>query len=223
MGSTVLADLVRDWGDSLLIGVTSSLYHSDLFQAIVYFVAMLVFILLAKDLASGERPYRTGIFFVSWLMIMPISNRPTFYYLVHTFSQATSNLLQKAMHEILTGSNSKKSLPPGFVFNAIIKAQAAEIIDPAIRADICTLIDQCVPEAKNQAGQPFSAMDLFSGRVRAVASSDSALESTDTIELDFDPDLLRNRQIQTPNGNSNCFRLLESTLKRLRTHLKGKI
>ncbi len=222
MGSTVLAYLVRDWGDSLLIGVTDSLLSSDLFKAILYFVAMLVFIQLAKDLAEGARPYRTGIFFVSWLLVMPISNRPAFYYLVHSFSLATSNLLQKAMQEILTANSTKKSLPPGFVFNAIIKAQAAEIIDPSIRADICVLIDQCIPDAKNQAGQPLSAMDLFSGRVRATASSDSVLESTDTLELDFHPDLLKNRHIQTAQGIRNCYDLLGSTLKRLRSHLKGQ-
>lgn len=214
MGGLILADLVRDWGNFLLENITITLYQSELFRTILYLATIVAFVRLASDLSNGIKPVKAGIFFAGWLFVMPVNNRPVFYYVINTFSVATSHLFQTAMHKALTVGDTKKVMPPGFVFNSIIKAQTATISDASIRADVLVLIDYCLPDVKNKSGEPLTAMDLFGGK---VSYSEEEINFT---EFNFEPSLLSNRKITANDGsNSDCLTLLKSTRKRLRSHL----
>ena len=223
MNETVLSDLVKEWGDFLLIELTSKLYQSWLVNVFLYFVFILAFIRIGRSLASGEGVLSSFQVFICWFLILPVDKKPVFYHLLNTVSTSASFLIQKSMFEILTIGDTRKVIPPGFVFNSIMRAGLSDISDPSIRADVRYIIDNCIPAAENYQGKPLSALDIFGGVV--VKPSDGI--DGETFVHSFDSNLLKNRKISVssvddPNSPKDCYELLVSTRTRVRQALIKK-
>ncbi len=217
MNETLLTDLVLQWGDALMKNITETLYSSALINLVIYLVFVFVFVMMGRAFANGQDFLHYGRYFIAWMLIFPVEQKPVFYHIVNTGSVAISHLMQRAMYSALTVGNTKKVLPPGFVFNSIIKAANSDVTDPNIRANIRILVENCIPAAKNRQGQPFSALDLFGGKVIADPSG------SDTITLDFDTALLQNRGVYAANGqDTNCYDLLIQTRRQTRSHMRAK-
>jgi hypothetical protein len=215
---TLLSDLVLEWGDALMKSVTQTLYTSAVFNLLIILIFTVVFIKIGMSLGKRDSIMNHGQYFLVWFLVFPVEQKPAFFYIVNTASVTVANLMQKAMYNVLTLGNTRKVLPPGFVFNSIMKAAGSDVRDPNIRANIRILVENCIPGGvTNSAGQPFSALDLFGG---SIVTDSSGVE---TIAMNFDTSLLSNRAVSSSNGTAtNCYDLLLTTRKATRAHLRAQ-
>jgi hypothetical protein len=217
---TALASFVRDFGDSAMSVMISTFYEAPLVKLLIYATGVIMFVLLGYSIHRGTYSKFIGIFWLSWIAIVPINQKPLLYVAINTFSELSTDLLHKFTYNLLTSFGTKNAIPPGFVFNVINRSAFAEITDQDLKENIRFLISNCIPSANNLEGKPFSANDLFSVKVRS--SNKSGIHTSESLEYNFDPNLLKVRTFDLVGQNTNCLDLLNSTLHSVRSHLRSK-
>lgn len=217
---TALASFARDFGDSAMSVMMTTFYESSLVKLTIYISAVCMFVILGLSLHRGTFPKFVLIFWVSWLSILPVKQKPALYVVINTFSELTSELLYKFSFNMLTAFGTKKAIPPGFVYNAIHRAAFSEITDPILKDNVRFLVDNCVPTAQNKEGKMIGVADLFG--VKVFFSNNSGINPTESLEYNFDPNLLKVRTFDYRGDQINCFDFLNTTLYGIRSHLRGK-
>lgn len=217
---TALASFVRDFGDSAMLAMVTTFYEAPLVKLLIYVAAVIMFVLLGVSIHRGSLSKFIGIFWISWIAIIPVNQKPLLYVTINTFSELATDLLHKFSYNLLTGFGTKNSIPPGFVFNVINRSALAEITDQGLKDNVRFLISNCIPNANNLEGKPFSATDLFAVKVRS--SNKSGINSSEALEYNFDPNLLKVRTFDVEEKNTNCLDLLNTTLHGIRSHLRSK-
>lgn len=217
---TALASFVRDFGDSAMSVMVTTFYEAPLVKLLIYVTGVFMFVLVGASIHRGHFSKFIGIFWAAWISIVPVNQRPLLYVAINSFSELTSDLIHKFTYNMLTNFGTKKSIPPGFVFNVINRASLAEITDINLKENVRFLISNCIPNANNLQSKPFSANDLFAVKVKA--SNKSGVYSSESLEYNFDPNLLKVRTFEVDGTATNCLDLLNSTLHGIRSHLKGK-
>ena len=211
---TALASFVRDFGDSVLAVMTEHLYHSPIVGLVFYLTAVAMLIVTALSIHKGEVSRYVITFWVGWLLIQPIDKKPAVYTIINTITSQVALELQVITHKLMTNFGTNSTLPPNFVFNAIVRASTMKLTDPIVRKDVRFLIDNCVPNVPNKQGDPMSAVDLFSGRYQTDPTG------TDSIVFNFDPQYLKVRTFNVGGSSINCMQLLTSTIGRIRSNIK---
>lgn len=217
---TALASFVRDFGDSAMAVMMTTFYEAPLVKLVIYATAVVMFVVLGISIHRSHFSKFIGIFWITWLSIIPVNQKPLLYVTINTFSELTSDLLQKFSYNLLTSFGTKNAIPPGFVFNTINRAAFAEITDGELKDNVRFLISNCIPHASNLAGKPFSANDLFAVKVKS--SNKSGIRASESLEFSFDPNLLKVRTFEIEGIATNCLDLLTSTLHGIRSHLRSK-
>lgn len=217
---TALASFVRDFGDSAMSVMVTTFYEAPLVKLIIYITAVIMFVLVGASVHRGSFSKFIGIFWVSWIAIIPVNQKPVLYVAINTFSELSTDLLHKFTHNLLTSFGTKKAIPPGFVFNTINRSALAEITDQNLKENVRFLLSNCIPSANNLEGKPFSANDLFGVKIRS--SDRSGLYNSESLEYNFDPNLLKVRTFDVDGTNKNCLDLLNTTLQGIRSHLRSK-
>lgn len=217
---TALASFVRDFGDSAMSVMVTTFYEAPLVKLIIYVTGVVMFVLLGYSIHRGHFSKFIGIFWLSWIAIIPVNNKPMLYVAINSFSELSTDLLHKFTYNLLTSFGTKNAIPPGFVFNVINRSAFAEITDQGLKDNIRFLISNCIPSADNLDGKPFSANDLFSVRVKS--SSKSGISTSEALEYNFDPNLLKVRTFDLDGVSTNCLDLLNSALHGVRSHLRSK-
>lgn len=217
---TALASFVRDFGDSAMSVMVTTFYEAPLIKLLIYVTGVVMFVLVGVSIHRGNVSRYIWMFWIAWIAVIPVNQKPLLFVTINTFSELTSDLLHKFTFNLLTSFGTKKSIPPGFVFNVINRASFAEITDTNLKENVRFLISNCIPHSNNLQGKPFSANDLFSVKVKA--SNKSGIYSSESLEYNFDPNLLKVRTFDVEGITTNCFDLLNTTLHGIRSHLKNK-
>lgn len=217
---TALASFVRDFGDAAMSVMITTFYEAPLIKLLLYLSAVAMFVLLGFSLHRGTPSKFIGIFWVAWISITPINQKPLLFVAINTFSELTGQLLHKFSYNLLTSFGTKKALPPGFVFNVINRSSLAEITDQGVKENIRFLLNNCIPDAKNKDGKPFSSNDLFAVKVKS--SDRNGITNSESLEYNFDPNLLKVRTFDIDGAQTNCLDILNTTLHSVRSHLRSK-
>ncbi len=213
--STLLAEFVKEFGDTVLIFIEEGVYKSPVVQLIVYIAAILMLLSLAYTTSQKKTNKYFIYFFVAWFLALPINGKPLIYNIVNSVSVTFSYELQKLTYDLFTKVGTRNTMPPDFVLNSIMRASTMTVDDPAVKQDVLFVLDNCIPHGTNKNGLPISGADLFSGKV-------TQLNGVDAVAFNFEPKLLNNRKFQVDGNEVNCFDLVTSTLHALRNNLRSQ-
>jgi hypothetical protein len=218
---TLLAKFVRNFGEETLKFLVENLYPSPAFKLILFSAGLFMLCMTALSLHQGRAHKYILVFWLAWIMAVPIGNRPLFYVFTNNLSVLVSMQLQKTTYNLFTHFGGKKTYPPGFVSETLIQASTSKITDPGISKAVSVVIKNCVPfgeiKGVNGDNRPINASDLF-----RVQIDGSIIGGTSKLVFPFDTSMLLNRKIKHDGEVSNCKEVLETTIARLYAHLHGK-
>ena len=83
VNETVLSRMVKDFGDYVMRVIMEDLYGSGLAHLVILIGGTIAFVSLGFSLHKSESPRRAVIFFVAWLLCLPVGGRPLAYALVN--------------------------------------------------------------------------------------------------------------------------------------------
>lgn len=219
MSDTVLSRFVKDFGDYVLMAITTDLYSSDIVKVCVYVGGMLAFWHFALSLQKGIVSAKMIFFVLAWFSCLPIGGKPLAYILVNNAAVLLQSRLLKTAKQVLASKGSGGNLPPGYVINALIRAGNAKISDPALQGKVAHLIENCILDGVvNNQGSPLSAADLFITYGKTGQSGYSKSEN-------FDPEVLKRAKsgmVNEANESVSCYGLLQNTRSALKKHMLGK-
>jgi hypothetical protein len=156
------------------------------------------------------------MFFAGWLACLPVGGKPLAYAIVNGIGTSLAYQLQRSSLKILEGTSGAKTMPPGFVMNALLRGAKSEITDPKIYDDVSFVMDNCVPNVPNKDGGPMTVADLFGGTWKNAGTP------SETHDERFDPKYLKARKFDRGSGPVDCYQVLVDARKRLRSHLEAK-
>ncbi|MBF0206356.1 MAG: hypothetical protein HQK53_05650 [Oligoflexia bacterium] len=213
--NTALANLVKEFGDSVLVQFTTQFFASPLVSMLIYLAGVVMFLFTAWSI--HQRRFSTYIFYfwLAWIAVLPVDGCPAIYQAINTLTTLLSNQVAKITHQIF---NTGKSIPPGFVYNAIFKAAATRINDPDLQSNVNFILDNCIPEVQNRDGTPLTASDLFAVETRSERSG------AESFTYRFNPNYLSAREFNITSASRseriNCLSLLENTIKGMRRMIR---
>lgn len=160
VSKTVLTDFIDKFSGLTLEYVTREIYQSAIAQILIMAAFFIAIIHLAYCLRDGSNLKGPMMFLVSWLLCMPINQKPAGFIMIDALSKNATYLLDLANKELINSS-----IPPGYVANAIARASVAELTDPELTPLIDAILTNCIPDSKqkvyNATGKPLSALDLL--------------------------------------------------------------
>jgi hypothetical protein len=216
VNETVLSRMVKDFGDQVMTTITHDLYGSGLVYLLVFGGGTAALLSLAFSLHKREAPVKALMFFAAWFACLPVGGRPLAYAVVNGLGTSLAYQLQKSSLKILDGTSGAKTMPPGFVMNALLRGAKSEITDPKIYDDVAFVMDNCVPNVPNKEGGPLTVGDLFGGTWKNAGTPG------ETHDERFDPQYLKARKFDRGGGTVNCYQVLVDARTRLRSHLESK-
>jgi hypothetical protein len=216
VNETVLSRMVKDFGDYVMRVIMEDLYGSGMAQLVILIGGTIAFVSLGFSLHKGESPRRATVFFVAWLCCLPVGGKPLAFGLVNGLGTSLAYQLQKTSLKVLEGPGGTRAMPPGWLMNTLLRANGAEISDPALQDDLSTVLSSCIPDVLNLEGEPMTAADLFGGKVRNGRARGEIYEER------FDPLPLRARRLIVRGREVSCYDLLVDSRSRLRQHIEQK-
>lgn len=220
--STMLAQMVQDFGLQSLSLITESLYKSSISKVIMLIAFVGTAIHLGFSFRDGEPPNKLGFFLLAMVICFPINGKPVGYIFVSSVSSSISNNLQRTTTKVLGTATEKggKNMPPWYVANAMARASSAKITDPKLKENLNNFITQCIPDPAEKAldndGNTLNAVSIFSAK--QTPNYDGSGSWVDNFPSET-AKKLKNKKVYNVNingANPDCYSYLKNLRQQIR-------
>ena len=223
---TWLTRLVSSYGDSALVQLSQEIYKSGLFKIAMLGSATFAFLGIAWSLHQKSFSKRAVFFFMSFLLLTPVSGKPAGYIVVNSVSQALAGVMESAVNRIISNSqhNSQRSnLPPGMVLEMLTAAASSKIESERTQALLQGFVANCLPNALTKTGDHATFDDLFNFETKYSTDPTSGNTVTTFVDRTLDPRALKNDNSYGHfRAGKNCFEGLEELRLALQSELADK-